>query len=452
MATSITADTHATQSMPASNAVDTALAAAERWGFKLGVMGRTCALAAIAVFYLIGFPMPNNLIVIGAVLAIAAVGLVPLALVGGRFERVGRFAFFALDMAVVSFVLAVVPISSSGDIPQNFVFLSSRTPYFYIVLAVSILSLSPGLVLWTGLCAVLGLTGATAWIIAGMEQVVSFGDLAASPTREQYFGVVFNPNFLAYQVRISEGLVMAVVTGIAALAVHRARNVARSHAATEERRSRVQQLLGRYVPQQVADQLVDSELAPQQREASVLFADIEGFTGLSERLSPPELIALLNSFFGAATQIVDERGGIVVNHVGDAIIAAFNAPIAVAEHSARAIDAACALQALMTARDFHGHRLRVRIGVATGPVAAGTVGGARRQTYTIYGDTVNLAQRLERLNKELQTQTLVCGATYRGAGQNDASARCVGAVQVRGRELAVEVFSIGSPENVEGRA
>jgi len=453
LATSSAAACSATPAAPGSTTVDAALAAAERRGFRLGVIGRTCALAVIASFYLIAFPWPNNVVVGTVLLGIAGLGLVPLALVGGRLERIGRFAFFTLDMAVVSAVLAVVPVSAGGDIPQNFAFLSSRNTYCYIVLAISILSLSPALVLWTGFCAVLGLAGATTWILAGMEHVVSYGDLPASPTREQFFAVVFNPAFLAFEVRIAEGLVLAVSTGIAALAVHRARNVVRDHAAVEERRSRVQQLLGRYVPEQVAEQLVDEgQLAPQLREASVLFADIEGFTGLSERLSPPELIAVLNSFFGAATGVVDERGGIVVNHVGDAIIAAFNAPIPVAGHCARAIDAACALQSLMATRDFEGHRLRLRIGVATGPVAAGAVGDARRQTYTIYGDTVNLAQRLERLNKELQTETLVCGATFRGAGQVGAGARGVGTVQVRGRELAVEVFAIDGPENVEGRA
>ena len=411
-----------------SGAVDLALAAAERRGFRLGVIGRTCALVAIAVFYLIAISWPNNLLPAAALLAIAGIGLLPLALVGGRYERAARFVIFGFDMAAISAVLAFAPISSGGDVPQNFVFLTSRPIYYYVVLAVSILSLSPALVLWTGFCAVLGVTGAMAWIMSGMEHVVSYGDLPASPTREQYLAVVLNLNFLALPTRVAEALVMALSTGIAALAVHRARKVVRDHAAAEEKRGHVHRLLGRYIPEQVAEQLIDGgQLAPQLREASVLFADIEGFTGLSERLSPQELIAVLNSLFGAATAIIDERGGTVVNHVGDAIIAAFNAPIPVEEHRARAIEAARALQSLMTARDFEGHRLRLRIGVATGPVAAGTVGDARRQTYTIYGDTVNLAQRLERLNKELQTDTLVCAATFGGRTTGGCAERRDGA-------------------------
>ena len=98
---------------------------------------------------------------------------------------------------------------------------------------------------------------------------------------------------------------------------------------------------------------------------------------------------------------------------------------------------------LVSARDFEGHRLRLRIGVATGPVAAGTVGGATRQTYTVYGDTVNVAQRLERLNKKLGTDCLVCGATFGSARSACVDAVAVGSVQVRGRESAIEVFAFG---------
>jgi adenylate cyclase len=425
-------------------AVEIALADAERNGFRLAVLGRTWALIAIAGFYLIAFPWPNNLLMAMLFLAAAGAGLAPLALVGGRFERAGRFAFFALDMLAISAVLAFAPLSSGGDIPQNFVFFSGRHHYYYVVVALSVLTLSPGLVLWTGLCAVAGLACATAWIASGMDRVVGFGDLPRGPSREEFLAVALNPDILAVSVRVSDGLVIALATGIAALAVHRARNVVRAHAAVEEKRSRVQQLLGRYVPAQVAEQLVDEgQLAPQLRDATILFADIEGFTSLSERLAAPQVIGLMNGFFGAATTLIEQQGGIVVNHVGDALIAAFNAPLPVDDHAARAVNAARALQAMVSARDFDGHRLRLRIGVATGPVAAGTVGGTTSQTYTVYGDTVNLAQRLERLNKELGTDSLVCGATFEAARSACAGATAAGVVQVRGRAAAVEVFSLG---------
>ena len=243
---------------------------------------------------------------------------------------------------------------------------------------------------------------------------------------------------------MNEGVVIGLVTGIAALAVHRARNVVRANAAAEAERTRIQRIFGRYVPPQIAEQLIQAgQLAPQLRTASILFADIEGFTRLSEILPPPSVIAMLNSFFGAATAIVDERGGVVVNYIGDALIAAFNAPLPADDHPARAVEAARNLLALVSSREFEGHRLRLRIGVATGPVAAGTVGGEARHTYTLYGDTVNLAQRLEVLNKDFQTDCLISGSTFEAVRSNCVDAVPMGSVHVRGRESAVEVFAIG---------
>jgi class 3 adenylate cyclase len=106
------------------------------------------------------------------------------------------------------------------------------------------------------------------------------------------------------------------------------------------------------------------------------------------------------------------------------------------------VSAARDLASLVSARDFEGHRLRLRIGVATGSVAAGIVGGAERQTYTLYGDTVNLAQRLEQMNTELDTRCLICGTTFASARSSCADAVAIGALQVRGRDRAVEVFSL----------
>jgi class 3 adenylate cyclase len=429
-----------------SVAVEAALAEAERRGFRLAVIGRTCALIAIAAFYVVAFPFPNNLAMAALFLVAAAIGLAPLGLVGSRFERVGRVALFVFDMTAISIMLAIAPLSSGGDIPQNFVFFSGRHLYYFVIVALSMLTLSPALVLWTGACAVVGLAGATTWIASGMNRVVGFGDLPRGPSPDQFLAVALNPDFLAVSVRVSDGLVIALSTAIAALAVHRARNVVRAHAAVEERQRRVQQLLGRYVPPQVAQQLVESgQLAPQIRDATILFADIEGFTRLAERLSAAQVIGLLDGFFGAAAAVVEARGGIVLNHVGDALIAAFNAPLPVKDHAERAVDTARALQALVSSRDFGGHRLRLRIGVATGPVAAGTVGGPTSQTYTVYGDTVNVAQRLERLNKELDTDCLICGDTFDAARSSCTDALAVGATQVRGREGAVNVFAISGP-------
>ncbi len=440
----ITADFTRLEFRQSAAAAEDALANAERKGFRLVVIGRICALVAFALFYLTVYRYPLNLYVAGVILTAAAIGLVPLRLVYSRYERIARFVLLTFDAAAVSAILAFVPLSAGSYLPQNLVFVSSRTDYYYVIVAASILSLSPALVLWTGLCAVLGLAGATAWIMSGMERIVSPEALPSSASREEVLAVFLSPDFLSIPVHVNEGLVIALVTCTAALAVHRARNVVRANAAAEAERARIQRIFGRYVPPQVAEQLIQAgQLAPQLRTASILFADIEGFTRLSETLPPPRVIAMLNSFFSAATAIVDERGGVVVNYIGDALIAAFNAPLPADDHPARAVDAARDLLSLVSGREFEGHQLRLRIGVATGPVAAGTVGGQARHTYTLYGDTVNLAQRLEGLNKQFETDCLISGPTFEAARSTCIDAVAMGSVQVRGRESAVEVFALG---------
>jgi len=332
---------------------EAALAAAERKGFALAVRGRSGALVLIALFYLAMYGYPNNLFVGGAVLAIAALGLLPLKLIDTPYEKPARFALFTFDAAIASGILAFAPLSSGGDIPQNLVFLSSRTEFFYVIVATSFLTLSPGLVTWTGVCAITGLAAATLWIMAGMDQVVSLGQLPSAPSREEALAVLLNPDFLGVPVRVIEGCVIGLVTGIAALTVHRARNVVRAHARAEGERRRIQQVFGRYVPPQVADQLVrEGQLAPQQREATIIFADIEGFTSLSETLSPAEVVAMLNSFFSAASTVIDHQGGVVINYIGDALIAAFNAPLPAKDHADRAVRAVETLLALVEGRNF----------------------------------------------------------------------------------------------------
>jgi len=144
-----------------SSIVEPALAYAERKGFRLAVIGRICALVAIAAFYLTALRYPNTIYVPALLLAIAAVGLAPLGLVGSRYERVGRYArsvrcLFWRHRAAPATLLKIWSSSPAGPTITT---CSSQ-----------LLALSPLLVLWTGLCAVSGLSGATTWIMAGMER------------------------------------------------------------------------------------------------------------------------------------------------------------------------------------------------------------------------------------------------------------------------------------------
>jgi adenylate cyclase len=373
-------------------------------------------------------------------------GLLTLLAVGTRFERLARFSLFAFDTCIITALLAFGPLSSGDDIPQNLVFITARVQYYYIVISAAVLTLSPALVLWTGGWAVFGLGGATTWILSGMSSVLTLRDLPPSPLRAAFFETVLDPSFLGLSMRFQEGLILAVVTSIAAWAVHRARNVVGAHAKAEAGRRRVKSLFGRYVPASVVTELIDEgHLEPQMLEASLLFADIEGFTGIAETLTPSALVDLLNELFSAVTTVIDDHGGVVVNYIGDAVIASFNAPLPVEDHARQAIEAARKMLAVVSRQQFHGISIRLRIGIATGRVAAGTVGSGQRQTYTLYGDAVNLSQRLEVLNKEYGTQCLVCGTTARLAGTSSQCLEPIGTVPIRSREQPLEVFRLVQP-------
>nr|WP_299496381.1 adenylate/guanylate cyclase domain-containing protein [uncultured Rhizobium sp.] len=426
-----------------SDTIATALSNAERKGFRIAMIGRTVAVALIAVAYLLSYYFPINVGIAAITSLIGLGGLISLAAVGTRYERHARYAVFAFDATAVTVLLAFVPLSSGGDVPQNMVFLTSSVQHYYIVIAAAVLTLSPPLVLWTGAWAASGLLFATAWILSGMDTVVSYSNLPISPSPEIYIQTVLDPNFIGIASRLQEALIIALVTAIAALAVHRARRVVSDHAKAEAGRHRVQSLFGRYVPAPILRELLDDgHLAPQARDATLMFADIAGFTQLSEGLHPTTLVDLLNEFFSAVTEIIDRHGGVVINYLGDALLISFNAPLSKENHADSALLAAQDILALVEQRQFDGKQIRLRFGIATGLISAGTVGAGARQTYTLYGEAVNLAQRLQELNKETGTSCLISGATAKQISRTLPLIH-VGTFIIRSLHRPVEVFSPG---------
>ncbi|CCQ72814.1 adenylate/guanylate cyclase domain-containing protein [Magnetospira sp. QH-2] len=207
-------------------------------------------------------------------------------------------------------------------------------------------------------------------------------------------------------------------------------------------REMIREVFGRYVPPAVAQSLLaeGGALEPQSREASILFLDIAGFTPLTERLSPEAVVDLLNAFFSEAVDILEIHGGVVTQFQGDAILATFNLPLAHEDHAARAVAAAKEILAATDEKTFAGQSLACRIGVTTGPVTAGNVGAPGRLSYTVHGDAVNLAARLEQMNKELGTRLLVAAVAAERVPEAGLIAK--GEVTVRGQTEPVRVFTL----------
>lgn len=214
-----------------------------------------------------------------------------------------------------------------------------------------------------------------------------------------------------------------------------------------EERELIRETLGRFVPSDVARTLLSEggEIAPRQSEATVLFCDLVSFTSLTESLGAEGIVPLLNEYFEAMVEILERHRGVVTQFQGDAILATFNVPVADPEHAANALRAALEMQAAVRRRSFAGRRIDNRIGVNTGTVVAGAVGAKGRLSYTVHGDAVNLAARLEALNKELGTAILVSHTTVARVEGFELKAR--GEAAVRGQSERVAVYALGPSED-----
>ena len=204
----------------------------------------------------------------------------------------------------------------------------------------------------------------------------------------------------------------------------------------------VRQTLGRFVPTDVAKTLLTEggELAPEQAHATVLFCDLEGFTALTETLGPAGIVELLNEYFEVMVEILERHRGVVTQFQGDAILATFNVPVPDPAHAANALRAAIEMQDATRRREFAGQRIGNRIGINTGRLVAGAVGAKGRLSYTVHGDAVNLAARLEALNKELGTRILVSAATAERV--EGFALEPMGEVGVRGQTERVRIHAL----------
>jgi len=207
-------------------------------------------------------------------------------------------------------------------------------------------------------------------------------------------------------------------------------------------RALIRETLGRFVPEKVASSLLSGggDIPVQQTEASILFCDIEGFTRLTETLGPVKIVAVLNAYFSAMVDILERLGGVVTQFQGDAILATFNVPITDPAHAANALAAACEMLDAASTDRYDDVAINIRIGINSGEVVAGAIGAKGRLNYTVHGDAVNLAARLEALNKEHGSRLLVSEST--ALQIEDSELIQVGETTVRGQTRAIRLFSI----------
>jgi len=210
------------------------------------------------------------------------------------------------------------------------------------------------------------------------------------------------------------------------------------------KRELMHETFGKFIPNEIVDRVIADAgmLEPDLREATVFFSDIVGFTSLTEHMDPRSIILLLNEYFSLVMNPIESRGGVIHQFQGDAILATFNLPVAAPRHAANAIEAALEIQDCIGRHRFADDlALGTRIGINTGTVVAGTVGGAGRLGYTVHGDAVNLAARIEQANKDFGTRILISRATAREIS-DEFECREIATISVRGRSQPVSLYTI----------
>jgi adenylate cyclase len=218
-------------------------------------------------------------------------------------------------------------------------------------------------------------------------------------------------------------------------------------------RDHVRDLLGKVTSPAIAAELTRRGLAlgGEEKKVTILFSDLRDFTPLSERLTPSELLEILNRYFTRMSQIVDARGGVVDKYIGDALMALFGAPLEQPDQAARAMAAALEMRAALTELNRElfpdsEYTLRFGIGIHTATVVAGNIGSPQRYNYTVIGDGVNAASRLESLTRqpEYATDIIVSAATLADASSRFVT-RDLGAAAVKGKEQGMVIHALLGP-------
>jgi adenylate cyclase len=238
---------------------------------------------------------------------------------------------------------------------------------------------------------------------------------------------------------------LTALANYAAVAVERAR-LNQKLVAEEKKRER----LGRFLSPQVTNRILATAESqgfalgvPESKDVSVLFADIVGFTSMSEKMSPAAVSLILNDYLSRMTDVIFKHEGTLDKYIGDAIMAVFGAPLDMPDHAVRSIRAALEMRERLeefNAERKEGPTLRIRIGINSGNAVAGEIGSINKKEYTVLGDTVNIASRLE--SSVAQPMMIVVGENTFHAAKEEFDCRSLGRVTLKGKKNVVEAYEV----------
>jgi adenylate cyclase len=334
------------------------------------------------------------------------------------FPRYGRFANALIETTLPS----VIIYGLAQQMNPQAVFAFWPPMLYFIFIVLSTLRLDFWLSLWTGAVA------------AVQQLVLAFWLVPVAAAADRPEGTVY--------YHASRSVVLLAAGLIAGIVAESLRRQFANSVAAAQARDRITNLFGQHVSPAVVEQLLDTELVSETRTVCILFLDIRGFTAMTRARSADETVALLNDFFAEMVAIVDRHHGIINKFLGDGFLALFGAPLA---DPKAAMNALASGQAMLAAVDkWNAARpaqaMRVGIGIHIGDAVTGTVGSPQRKEYTVIGDAVNLAARLEQLTKETSSRLLVSDPLHQAAMVDGATD--LGLMAIRGYGEPVRVWRL----------
>ena len=290
--------------------------------------------------------------------------------------------------------------------------------------------------------------GVVTVFLAGLLLAVGMSVLPAFRAMLLGAGVVAALVALNTALYLQAGLVLPLAAALVMTAAAFVINMSWSYFVESRARRNLARLFGTYVPPQLVDEMVVRperySMRAESKELTVMFCDMRGFTELSESMTPTELQALLNTVFSRLTDIISRHRGTVDKYMGDCVMAFWGAPVDMPDHAALAVQAAFEMAAAVRQIDEEHRatgrpRIAAGIGLNTGVMSVGDMGSAVRRSYTVVGDAVNLAARLEGLGLHYGVQIVASEATRRAAPAFEWEE--LDAVRVRGSARAVAIFT-----------
>ena len=438
------------------NGVAAAIAREELAGLTYMLGGRLVALGMLAIWVVLTLPLERSLAYLLAISIFALLGVLPYLLVRRGIGGTSLIAaFLLLDAAILTYILIVPPsFFAEGWTPQ----LNLRLPnflYLGVFLVGMALSYSPGLVIWTGMASISAWSAGFLWVasLPGSVASTSRDALDSGMSAEKVISSFLDPGMVNLTIWYNQIAFLVLVTLILALTVWRSRQLVGRQVAAEAEHA----ALSRYFSPNIVRELSTNAEAlarPTTQTVAVLFADMVGFTAISERLAPEALVGLLREFHGRLARIAFAHDGTVDKYIGDAIMVHFGTPRSKTDDPVRAL--ACAAAMITEMQRWSVERMRageapitIGVGVHYGDVLVGNIGDTRRLEYTVLGDTVNVASRLERLTRRTGTCLMVSDDLVRAVrvcGEEPTEIaeglRRDGTRIVRGRQRPVAVWRL----------